>query len=84
MATQKITKEAILKLLAEEDTQTLSMAYLYAKNMVDHGIDVTEKWETAVKQESALYRAEMDGYARARREFFEFLFGNREGDGNDR
>lgn len=82
MATQKITKDVILKLLAEEDTQTLSMAYLYAKNMVEHGIDVTAKWETAVQQESALYRATMDGYARARREFYEFIFGNKDGDGD--
>ena len=81
MATQAITKETIIKLLAEEDTQVLSVAYLYAKNMTAHGIDVTKQWETAVKQDAALYRAEMDGYARARREFYEFIFGNKEGDG---
>lgn len=81
MTTQTIEKEAILKLLAEEDTQTLSMAYLYAKNMMTHGIDVTEKWETAVAQHAALYKAHNDGYAMAQSEFFELIWGKKKGDG---
>lgn len=56
-----MNKEALLKLLAQEDELVLSQAYLYAKNMVDYGIDITEKWETALEQHEALHKAYIKG-----------------------
>lgn len=82
MATQSIQKETLLKLLVQENTQVLSLAYIYAKQMSEHGIDVTQKWETATQQAAALYRAECDGYVRAKREFWEFVHGVEDGDGD--
>lgn len=81
MATQAIQKNTLLKLLAQEDTQILSLAYLYAKQISEHNIDVTQKWETATQQTAALYRAENDGYVRAKQEFWDFINSAKDGDG---
>lgn len=39
-----------------------NLAEMYAKNMVDYGVDVTEAWQTATQQSYALEKA----YARGR------------------
>ena len=56
------TKEKLLELLSQEDTTVLSQAYLYAKNLTDYGVDISNKWETATQQASALEKAYRKGY----------------------
>lgn len=52
-----------VKRLAEEcnQKQIIQLAMMYAQNMVDYGIDVTQKWETATSQSAALNEAHMRG-----------------------
>lgn len=44
------------------DQQTLNLAYLYVKNLVLYGADVTEKWETATEQSANLEKAYRKGF----------------------
>lgn len=55
-------REQLIGLLAEAPPMVLSTAYIYAKNFVDYGEDVTEKWTTAVQQASILEKAYLKGY----------------------
>ena len=55
-------KEVLLRELAKEDLQVLTLAYAYAKNIYMYGVDVTEKWITATQQASALEKARNQGY----------------------
>ena len=55
-------KATLLKLLAEENTQVLATAYMYARNFITYGVDVTKEWDTAVRQTEALNIAYLDGY----------------------
>ena len=55
-------KKDLLKALEQEDLQTLSLAYAYAKNMKLYGEDVTKAWVTAVQQNAILEKAYRDGY----------------------
>lgn len=50
-------KGTILKLLAQENDMVLSQAYLYAKNLVNYGVDIAEKWLTVTQQAEALDKA---------------------------
>jgi len=56
------TKEKLIELLSKEDTMVLSQAYLYAKNLTNYGVDITEKWVTATQNARALERAYREGY----------------------
>lgn len=47
-------KQTLLDLLAKEPTMILSTAYVYAKNFVDYGEDITKAWTTAVQQASII------------------------------
>ena len=47
-------KQKLLDSLAEEPTMVLSTAYVYAKNYVEYGEDITRAWTTAVQQTSIL------------------------------
>ena len=63
-------KATLLKLLAQEPTEVLSLAFVYAKNFqIYGGVNVSEKWMTAVEQSSNLERAYHkgfeDGYSKA-------------------
>jgi hypothetical protein len=59
---EELDKSTLLRLLAEQDTKVLATAYLYAKNFVTYGVNVTEKWDTAVRNSDSLTRAYHDGY----------------------
>lgn len=58
----EITKEKLLGLLSEEPIMVLLTAYLYAKNYVNYGEDVTKTWTNTVQNASALEKAYKKGY----------------------
>lgn len=62
---QQTTKDALLELLAQEDTQILSLAYAQAKNMQAYGIDITQAVYTATQNIELISRAYQKGYADA-------------------
>ena len=66
-------KTAILKLLADEDLQVLSLAYIYAKNLNFYGVDPIKKWETATEQCRALQRAYLKGCSDERKKIIDNL-----------
>ena len=47
-------KQRLLDSLAEEPPMVLSTAYIYAKNYVEYGEDITKAWTTAVQQTSVI------------------------------
>ena len=47
-------KQKLLDSLSKEPTMVLSTAYVYAKNYVNYGEDITKSWTTAVQQASIL------------------------------
>ena len=55
----------ILNKLSELPQATLEIAYLYAVNFSGYGVDVANKWLTAVQQTEALNRAYERGYYEA-------------------
>ena len=61
-------KGVILDALAKESPQVLETAYIYAKNYVEYGIDITKAWDTAVKQAEILRKVEMDSFYEGYRE----------------
>ena len=55
-------KEELSKWLVENyDEMTLKTAIMYAENYLKYGVNVTEKWDTAVKQTYALEMARREG-----------------------
>jgi hypothetical protein len=58
----KDKKQVLLDSLSEEPEMVIATAYLYAKNYVNYGIDVTNAWNTAIQQNAALERANVNGY----------------------
>ena len=64
-----INKNVILELLAKEDVQVLSLAYLYASNCHKYGVDVTKAAGTAVEMASIVDRAYVRGCTDAERKF---------------
>lgn len=52
----------ILNKLSVLDIKILQTAYLYAKNYVEFGMNVTEKWVTACQNSESLERAYHKGY----------------------
>ena len=54
----------ILNQLSVLDIKILQIAYLYAKNYVEYGVDVTEKWVTACQNSKDLEKAHYDGYCK--------------------
>ena len=55
-------KEQLAEWLLKYDEQTLRLALMYATNYLKYGVDVTEKWCTAVQQQNALKNVEKHGY----------------------
>lgn len=53
----------IVKEVAEEYKKDMkyNLAEMYAKNMVDYGVDVTKEWQTATQQSYALEKAYISG-----------------------
>ena len=59
---KKSKKDALLEELAKEDLQVLSLAYVYAKNMLLYGEDVTKTIATATQNVAILEKAYNKGY----------------------
>ena len=72
-----LKREVLIEELSKLDDQTLIIAYAYATNLMLFGVDVTEEWDTAVRQAEELHRAYIcgldDGYKKclARGQFVE-------------
>lgn len=58
-------KQQLLDKLSEEPTMVISTAYVYAKNYVIYGEDITKAWTTAVQQASILEKARQQAWAEA-------------------
>lgn len=69
-------KQKLLDLLAKEPTMVLSTAYIYAKNYVNYGEDITKAWTTAVQQSSILEQIKIKAQAEAY-DFFKKEYENR-------
>lgn len=55
----------LLDKLSKESIMVLETAYVYAKNYVLYGIDITKAWTTAVQQASNVERVKLDAWAKA-------------------
>ena len=53
---------AMVEEMKQFDQQTLNLAYLYARSLITYGVDVTEKWDTAVQQTANLEKAYRKGF----------------------
>ena len=58
-------KQKLINKLLEEPPMVLMTAYIYAKNYVAYGEDVTKAWTTAVQQASILERARQQAWVEA-------------------
>ena len=58
-------KDMMLESLSSERYEVISVAYLYARQYVRYGEDVTKQWNTATKQTEAMEKAYHVGYAEA-------------------
>lgn len=58
-------KQKLLDSLAEEPSMVLSTAYVYAKNYVLYGADITKPWATAVQQASVLEQVRVKAFKEA-------------------
>ncbi len=59
---QEYERKKLLDELSKMQTMVIATAYLHAINYTLYGEDVTEAWETAVQQSSALEQAYKKGY----------------------
>ena len=57
-----VVKDVMIQKLSELPISVLSVAYAYALNYAQYGVDVTKEWTTAVQQNYALGRAYERGY----------------------
>ena len=57
----KDRKQLMLEYLSHESEQVIALAYMYAKNMYDYGVDVTKGIDSAVVQQAALHNAYLKG-----------------------
>lgn len=58
-------KKQLLDLLSEEPPMVLSTAYIYAKNYVQYGEDITKAWTTAVQQSSIIQEVRQKAWVEA-------------------
>ena len=58
-------KRQLLDKLAEEPTMVISTAYVYAKNYVEYGEDITKAWTNAIQQASILEKIKIKAQAEA-------------------
>lgn len=68
----KDKKQIMLDELSKEPEMVTATAYLYAKNYVHYGEDVTKAWATAVQQNAILEKAYNKGYSDALKERKEY------------
>jgi len=59
---ENLKKQAILDLMKDMPLQLLQVAYSYAKNYVELGVDITKTWDTATRNADALEKAYKKGY----------------------
>lgn len=71
--TDNKTRDKLLKRLQKFDSQTLSVALLYAVNFTKYGADVTTEWTTAAQQNANLERARMSGFQEASERYSDIL-----------
>ena len=58
----ELAKEIVQEVEEEyKEDMKYSLAEMYAKNMVDYGVDVTKEWQTATQQSCALEKAYIRG-----------------------
>ncbi len=62
-------KEKLFNLMVDMPIETIQIAFLYAKNYTEYGIDVTKTWNTAIQNASALEQAYKSGYYEAMDKF---------------
>lgn len=58
-------RRQLLDKLSEESTRVLETAYVYAKNYVLYGENITKPWTTAVQQASILERVKARAFTEA-------------------
>lgn len=58
-------RQQLLDKLSEESTMVLETAYVYAKNYVLYGADITKPWATAVQQASVLEQVRVKAFKEA-------------------
>ena len=54
-------KQLMLEYLSHESEQVIALAYMYARNMYDYGVDVTKGIDSAVVQQASLHNAYLKG-----------------------
>ena len=59
---ERFNRQQLLTNLSSMPPMVIATAYLHAINYTNYGVDVTEKWLTAVEQSSSLEKAYHDGY----------------------
>ena len=57
----KDRKQLMLEYLSHESEQVIALAYMYAKNMYDYGVDITKGIDSAVVQQETLHNAYLKG-----------------------
>ena len=58
---EKDRKQLMLEYLSHEPEQVVALAYMYAKNMYNYGVDVTKEIDSAVVQQAVLHNAYIKG-----------------------
>ena len=61
MKNNKDRKQLMIDYLNNESEQVIALAYIYAKNLCEYGIDVTKEINSAVAQQAALHNAYLKG-----------------------
>ena len=61
MKNNKDRKQLMIDYLSNESEQVIALAYVYAKNLCEYGVDVTKEIDSAVAQQAALHNAYIKG-----------------------
>ena len=61
MKNNKDRKQLMIDYLNNESEQVIALAYMYAKNLCEYGVDVTKEINSAVAQQAALHNAYLKG-----------------------
>ena len=61
MKNNKDRKQLMIDYLSNESEQVIALAYMYAKNLCEYGVDVTKEIDSAVAQQAALHNAYIKG-----------------------
>ena len=61
MKNNKDRKQLMIDYLSNESEQVIALAYMYAKNLCEYGVDVTKEINSALVQQAALHNAYLKG-----------------------